>query len=71
MPRRALDMALELVGASSPHKNSVLVTARGQCCMADFADVALGFAACECRLTNADEVVHAGNERINIVWDKN
>ena len=37
--------------------------------MTDFADASLVFAACECRLIEAEEIVHAGDECMDMLWD--
>ena len=39
-------------------------------CMADFADTTLVFSTCERRLVVAEELVHAGNEHMDMLWDE-
>jgi hypothetical protein len=38
--------------------------------MGDFTDVVLMFAACECRLTEAKELVYVDDERMDMLWDE-
>lgn len=38
--------------------------------MAHFTNVALVFAVCERRLTEAEELVHEGDKCLDMLWDK-